>query len=177
MSLSFRLGISVQRVLLGTCLVAFYQRIRTWLLGIQCLFWFCVQARCLVMFPLLPVLLTLLVSLNVRMVPPLEISQSCSLVQRRPVITGLVSPLEVVRDFLWLWAPLDVSRGEQADLEPLNVGMVPPLEVFHSCSLVQRRPVITGLVSPFVVVRDFLWRWAPLDVSRGEQVVERTMLV
>ena len=45
MHLSFQLGI-----FMGTCLVAFYQRIRTWLLGIHCWFWFFVQAGCIIMF-------------------------------------------------------------------------------------------------------------------------------
>ena len=110
---SFRLGISVQLVFLGTCLVAFYQRMQTWIIGLQCGFWFCVKARRLAMALLLAVLIALLVLLNVGVVPPLEVYQSCLLVQHRSVISGLVSQLEVVRDFLWRWAPLEVSRGEQ----------------------------------------------------------------
>ena len=67
--------------------------------------------RCITMFTLLAVLLSFLFSLNVRVVPPLEVSQSCLLIQRRLVIVGLVLPLEVVGFFLLRWAPLEVSRG------------------------------------------------------------------
>ena len=90
--LSFRLGISVRQVFLGTFLVALYQRIWTCILGLQCEFgfWLCVQTRRLVMFPPLPVLLDLLVLLNVGVVPPLEVYQSCLLGQCWPVISGLV---------------------------------------------------------------------------------------
>ena len=121
--LSFWLIISVQLVFLGTCLFSLYQRMRTWLLGLPWGFWFCVQARCLEIFPLLVVLLALLVLLNVEVVPPLEVSQSSLLVHRRPVISSLVAPLEVMGDFLWSWVTLEVSRGEQvAERTMVGVG-------------------------------------------------------
>ena len=54
--------------------------------------------------------------------------------------------------------------------------MVPPLEVSQSSLLVHRRPVISSLVAPLEVMGDFLWSWVTLEVSRGEQVAERTMV-